>query len=59
MSEYQNAWVSQPNVSGIGLDLVTVQAVQRIGGKRPAYGTRRMAVHMCRETRTVINRKKI
>ena len=36
-----------------------MQAVQRIGGKRPTYGTRRMAAQVCRGTHTATNRKKI
>ena len=52
-------WYHKPKAREIGLDPETVQVVQRIGGKRPTYGTRRMAAQVCRETRTATNRKKI
>ena len=50
-------WYHKPKAGEIGLDPTTVQAVQRIGGKRPTYGTRRMAAQVCRETHTATNRK--
>ena len=52
-------WYHKPKARNVGLDPATVQVVQRIGGKRPAYGTRRMAAQVCRETHTATNRKKI
>ena len=52
-------WYHKPKARNVGLDPATVQAVQRIGGKRPTYGTRRMAAQVCRETHTATNRKKI
>ena len=36
-------WYHKPKARNVGLDPATVQVVQRIGGKRPTYGTRRMA----------------
>ena len=55
----RHMWYHKPKARDIGLDPATVQAVQRIGGKRPTYGTRRMAAQVCRETHTATNRKKI
>ena len=55
----RHMWYHKPKARDIGLDPATVQAVQRIGGKRPTYGTRRMATQVCRETHTATNRKKI
>ena len=52
-------WYHKPKAREIGLDLATVKVVQRIGGKRPTYGTRRMATQVCQETHTATNRKKI
>ena len=52
-------WYHKPKARNVGLDPATVQVVQRIGGKRPTYGTRRMAAQVCRETHTATNRKKI
>ena len=52
-------WYHKPKAMEIELDLATVQVAQGIGGKRPTYGTRRMAAQMCHETHTVTNRKKI
>ena len=39
----RHMWYHKPKARDIGLDPATVQAVQRIGGKRPAYGTRCIA----------------
>ena len=55
----RHMWYHKPKARDIGLDPATVQAVQRIGGKRPTYGTRRMAAQVCHETHTATNRKKI
>ena len=43
----------------IGLGSGSCKAVQKIGNKRLAYGTRRMVAQMCREMHTATNRKKI
>ena len=55
----RHMWYHKPKARNVGLDMATVQAVQRIGGKRPAYGTRRMAAQVCCKTHTATNRKKI
>ena len=52
-------WYHKPKAREIELDLATVQVAQGIGGRRPTYGTHRMAAQMCRKTHTVTNRKKI
>ena len=55
----RHMWYHKPKARNVGPDMATVQAVQRIGGKRPAYGTRRMAAQVCCKTHTATNRKKI
>ena len=52
-------WYHKPKAREIGLDLTTVKVVQRIGNKRPTYGTRRMAAQVCRKMHTATNCKKI
>ena len=46
-------WYHKPKAKEIGLDPETVQVVQRIGGKRPTYGTRRMAAQVCQAVRDI------
>ena len=55
----RRAWYYKPRPRRMGLDGNTVDAVQRIGQKRPTYGTRRMAAQVASETGTATNRKKI
>lgn len=55
----RRTWYYKPKPRRMGLDGDTVDAVQRIGRRRPTYGTRRMAAQVRRETGTATNRKKI
>ena len=60
MPEYQDACgITNPRQGILDWIWQPCQVVQRIGGKRPTYGTRRMAAQVCREMHIATNRKKI
>jgi len=52
-------WYHTTTPRNIPLNKAITEIVQRIGNKRPTYGTRRMAAAVSRELKTAVNRKQI
>ena len=52
-------WCYKPRPREIELNPAVVDAVRRIGRRRPTYGTRRMAAQVARDTGTATNRKQM
>ena len=52
-------WYHTKTPRNIPLNKKVTETVQKIGTKRPTYGTRRMAAAVTRELKTAVNRKQI
>ena len=52
-------WYYSKSPRNIQTDHIVSNVVQKIGAKRPTYGTRRMAAQVSRELGKPVNRKKI
>ena len=55
----RSMWYYKPRPREVELKPDVVDAVRRIGGRRPTYGTRRMAAQVSRESKKPVNRKQI
>ena len=52
-------WYYEPHPREVALRPDVVDAARGIGGRRPTYGTRRMAAQVSRESKKPVNRKQI
>ena len=55
----KHSWYYTKKPRDVAMDPDVVDVVRKIASKRPAYGTRRMAAQVARETNVPTNRKRI